>query len=110
MWLKVMTHEYPMGTHNGPLDLGVQAGLHIVFLYLAIVIFSICRMFKSRIGLNEKRVLISAITMFIIAFMFQTYSIGGASYGSLVLTILLGMANFAPILYGYKKKIVKKNC
>ena len=97
----------PVPVHNGPLDLGVMAGFPAAILYVLLFVISFIRLLASSMEFTTKRFFIAAMIIYIPANLFQAYTIGGISYGSLVFTIFLGICNIAPMIYGrkeYKKR------
>jgi hypothetical protein len=99
----------PVPVHNGPLDLGVMAGFPAAILYISLFVISFRRLLTSSMELTTKRFFTTVMIVYISANMFQAYTIGGISYGSLVFTIFLGICNMAPMIYGrreYKKRKV----
>ena len=93
----------PVPVHNGPLDLGVMAGFPAAILYVLLFVISFIRLLASSMEFTTKRFFIAAMIIYIPANLFQAYTIGGISYGSLVFTIFLGICNIAPMIYGRKK-------
>ncbi len=89
----------PMPAHNGFLDLGVQAGLSVPLVYILVIGVAFWRLLRSPAPMGVKRALAASLTVAVVAATFLSYSLGGASYTSLALTILLGIANAAPVLY-----------
>lgn len=86
----------PTGSHNGFLDVGVQAGIGSMVLYILTILVSLTRLNHARMERVDKRALLVGIISSILAVTFLSYLLGGASLGSLLIAILLGRGNFAP--------------
>ncbi len=84
-----------MGAHNSYLDMGVQAGAPLGLAYLLVVGVSWLRLLRSGLRGSERRTLMAALAAGFVATVFLSYGLGGASYGALVFTMILGQANLA---------------
>lgn|GEM_PF-3006535 len=82
-----------MGAHNSYLDMGVQAGAPLGLAYLLVVGVSWFRLWRSGLQGTERRALSAALAAGFVATLFLSYGLGGASYGALVFTMILGLAN-----------------
>lgn len=98
----------PTAVHNGPLDLGVMAGFPAAILYISLFVISFRRLLISSMEPTTKRFFTAVMIVYIPANIFQAYTIGGISYGSLVFTISLGICNIAPMIYGRKENKKRK--
>ncbi len=86
----------PLGSHNGFLDLGVQAGLVPVVLFIVTIIVSLIRLVGSELEKTEKHALLVSVSSVIMAVVALSYLLGGANLSSLFITVILGICNYAP--------------
>jgi O-antigen ligase len=93
--------DEPLAAHNGFLDLAVQAGALVTLLYICAIVIAFVRLLTSSAPVEVKRSLAAGMTIAVVAVTFLGYSLGGASYGSLTLTIMFGLGNAMPLIYGH---------
>jgi len=96
--------DKPMGAHNGFIDLGVQGGVLLAVLYVLGIVKSVYNnySFKSvstqtHLSYEYAGLIFVIFITAVIATTFLSYSIGGISYGSMILTIFLGIYNLSEI-------------
>jgi O-antigen ligase len=94
--------EKEVGSHNGIIDIGIQTGFLSSVFYVSILVLSFWRLLSSAAPMHVKRSIFCGLLVCVIATMFLSYGIGGASYDALTLTTLLGIANAAPMHYGMR--------
>jgi len=83
--------------HNGLLDFFIMAGIPAGLIYTWFILVSLKRLYCTRIHNTERRFLLSAILGMLVIAQFTTHTIGGISFGSFMLTVLLGIANCWPL-------------
>lgn len=88
--------SYP--SHNGFLDIGIQAGAGASLAFFITSIISFLRLLRSDIDISLKRAIGAGIVFMLTATNFQPYSLGGTAYAALTMTILLGLGNAAPVM------------
>lgn len=88
----------PYATHNAFFDIGVQAGVGASLAFFITSIISLLRLLRSDIDVSLKRTIGAGIVFMLTATNFQPYSLGGAAYAALTMTILLGLGNAAPVM------------
>lgn len=79
--------------HSTPLSIAFYAGIPVAVLYLAIIFVSLKRLFKSRLNPSQKSVILGGVVTSSIAAFFLDYIPGGLSYGTIIYTVFLGLAN-----------------
>ena len=84
-------------SHNSFLDFFIMTGLLTGLIYIWLIAISITRLYFSRKHSVERRFLLAAVSGMVLLVQFTTHTVGGVSFGSFILTLLLGMANAIPI-------------
>jgi len=83
--------------HNGFLDFFIMAGIPAGLIYIWFILVNLKRLYWVRIHNTERRFLLSTIIGMLVIAQFTTHTIGGISFGSFMLTVLLGIANCWPL-------------
>jgi len=88
-------------SHNSFLDFFMMTGLPVGLIYIWLIIISITRLYLSRKHDVERRFLLTIIIGTLVLIQFTTHTVGGISFGSFILALLLGMANATPVRMKY---------
>lgn len=92
-----------ISAHNSFLDFFIMAGIPAGLIYIWFILISLKRLYWTRIHNTERRFLLSTIIGMLVLTQFTTHTIGGISFGSFMLTALLGIANCCPIAMEHGK-------
>lgn len=96
---RILYEHSGIGTeiHNGFISMALRAGMPAALTFILIMVFSLWRMWTASSWSQTERATISALILgSAVAVFFVDYSIGGAGYGALVISVILGIANAAP--------------
>lgn len=93
--------------HSTPLCVGMSAGIFAVIFYFIIIIISLRRLHRSSLTRLEKATIAAGVVGMFISGLFLEYDLGGASFGSFVQTIFLGLANASPWLRQRTKSVLE---
>ena len=96
---RILYEHTGIGTeiHNGFIAMALRAGMPAALTYILIMVFSLRRMWTASSWSQTARTTISALILgSAVAVFFVDYSVGGAGYGALVISVILGIANAAP--------------
>lgn len=95
--------------HSTPLSLAVSTGFFSVFLWFMVILFSIYRLFMTSMNSEIKIPIFFGIIGMFISSLTLSYNLGGASYGSFVFVIFLGLANTGHLYFSRNIYIGERN-